>query len=259
METRDDKEIDTLWLEYGKSKNIEVRNQIILKYIYLVKFVVNRLWSSYSHRNQADEMMSSGVFGLIDAIDRFDIKRGVKFETYAYLRIRGEIIDQFRKNDWIPKNVRTQAKIIEESMCLLEEKLGRHPSDQEIADKLSISVEDYFKVMAQIHSSTVVSFEEQVANTSAGLFAIMDKGKTPDQMVCDEEVKTILISAIKDIPENEKQVLNLYYFDQLNLKEIGIVLGVSESRVSQIHTKALMRLKNKLTRHKDLFFREENA
>jgi len=254
----ENKETESLWFEYSKKKDLDLRNQIILKYIYLVKHVVNRMWGTYSHRNQADEMMSWGVLGLIDAIDRFDLTRGVKFETYAYFRIRGEIIDQIRKNDWIPKNVRMQSKRIEETIMQLEDRLARHPSAQEIADHLSIPLEDYFKILSQVHSSTIVSLEEQIADSLTGLNSVSDKGKTPEQIIYDKEVKRILTSAIEEIPEKEKQVLSLYYFEQLNLKEIGVVLGVSESRISQIHTKALMRLKNKLVRHKDLFFEGEN-
>jgi len=256
MENPINKESDYLWIEYNKNKDINIRNQIILRYIYLVKHVVNRMWGSYSHLKQTEDLISCGVLGLIDAIDRYDLSRGVKFETYAYFRIRGEIIDQLRKNDWIPKNIRTQAKNIEETISFLESKLGRQPNDQEMADHMSITIEDFHRILGQLHSFSVVSLDEQLSDATPPSVLVADKAKTPERMAGINEIKTLLTFAIDSLPEKEKIVVSLYYFDEMNLKEIGKVLGVSESRVSQIHTKALLRMKNKLARHKELVFDE---
>ncbi len=258
MENLINKESEILWIDYGKTKDVNLRNQIIMKYVYLVKHVVNRMWGSYSHIKQMEDLVSYGVIGLIDAIERYDISRGVKFETYAYFRIRGEIIDQIRKSDWIPKNVRMQGKKIEQAMAFLEGKIGRQPSEQEVANHLSIRIEDLQKFLGQCHSLSLISLEEQLLDATSGSALVADKGESPERLAVDNEMKEVLANAIETLTEKEKMVVSLYYFEEMNLKEIGSVLGVSESRVSQIHTKALFRMKNRLMRHKDSFFEEEH-
>jgi len=257
MEDPINKESEYLWIDYSKTRDVSVRNQIILKYVYLVKHIVNRMWGSYSHLKQMEDLVSCGVIGLIDAIERYDLSRGVKFETYAYFRIRGEIIDQIRKSDWIPKNIRMQAKKIEQTMALLEDKLGKQPSEQEIADHMSMRIEDFQKIMGQFHSLSMVSLDEHLSDATSSSTLVADKTESPERFTGDNEMREVLTNAIETLPEKEKIVLSLYYFEEMNLKEIGAVLGVSESRVSQIHTKALFRMKNKLVRHKESFFEEE--
>lgn len=258
MEDPISKESENIWIDYYRTRDVNVRNEIILKYVYLVKHVVNRMWGSYSHLKQMEDMVSCGVIGLIDAIDRYDLSRGVKFETYAYFRIRGEIIDQIRKADWIPKNIRMQVKKIEQTMALLEEKMGRQPSEQEIADHMSIRIEDVYKFMGQCHLLSVVSLDEHLLDATSSSALVADRTESPERLAGDNEMREVLASAIETLPEKEKIVVSLYYFEEMNLKEIGSVLGVSESRVSQIHTKALLRMKNRLVRHKESFFKEEH-
>jgi RNA polymerase sigma factor for flagellar operon FliA len=258
MENPINKESENLWIDYYKTRDLSVRNQIILKYVYLVKHVVNKMWGSYSHLKQMEDLVSCGVLGLIDAIERYDLSRGVKFETYAYFRIRGEIIDQIRKSDWIPKNVRMQSKKIEQTMAFLEDKLGRQPSEQEIADHMLIKIEDLKKFLGQCHSLSVVSLDEHVLDATYGSALLADKAEAPERLANDNEMKEVLTNAIETLTDKEKMVVSLYYFEEMNLKEIGVVLGVSESRVSQIHTKALLRMKNRLMRHKEAFFEEEH-
>ncbi|MCL5019218.1 MAG: FliA/WhiG family RNA polymerase sigma factor [Patescibacteria group bacterium] len=245
-------DLESVWIEYRKTKSSALRNQLILNYAYLVKFVINRLWGTYQHRAQIEDMFNQGVIGLIDAIERYDYTKGVKFDTYAYYRIRGEIIDQFRRDDWIPKNVRIQSKKLQEAIVSLEYNKGRTPEDIEISDFLSISIDEYYKIESQIHVASIVSIEELIYDSSNMQQEIVDSGSTPEKSLFESEIKRLLANAIDDMPEKEKLVLSLYYFDEMNIKEIGLILGVSDSRVSQIHTKALGRLKSKLTRHKDL-------
>lgn len=259
MESPINKETENLWIEYYKTRDSDLRNQIILKYIYLVKHVVNRMWGSYSHRNQMEDMISCGVLGLIDAIERYDISRGVKFETYAYFRIRGEIIDQIRKNDWIPKNIRIQAKKAEQAALMLEEKLGRQPSEQEIAEQLAMRLEDFHRILLQLHTYAVVSLDEHISDAASGLLVLSDRKESPERLAGEKEMKEVLVNAIETLSEKERAIVSMYYFEEMNLKEIGAVLGVSESRVSQIHTKALMRMKNRLTRHKEYIFEEDHS
>lgn len=259
MENPINKETENLWNEYCKTRDVDLRNQIILKYVYLVKHVVNRMWGIYSYRKQMEDMISCGVLGLIDAIDRYDPSRGVKFETYAYFRIRGEIIDQIRKSDWIPKNIRLQTKKIEQTMAILEDKLGRQPSEQEIADRLCIKLEDFHRILGQIHTYTVISLDEHLSDAVSTSVLLADTTESPERSAGNNEMKEVLTKAIETLPEKEKTVVSLYYFEEMNLKEIGAVLGVSESRISQIHTKALMRMKNRLARHKEIFFEEDHS
>jgi len=256
MEMLINRDLEVLWREYIKTKNVDLRNQLIELHIYLVKHVVNRMWGSYSHLKRKEDLISCGVIGLIDAIDRFDLSRGVKFETYAYFRIRGEIIDQLRKEDWIPKNVRNQVKVIESALVHLENKFGRTPTEEEIAKHTDLSLENVRKYLGQYHSLTMISLDEQLQESSLGSLLADNKSISPEEFACQNELKNELAKVINSLAENEKVVVSLYYFEEMNLKEIGAVLGVSESRVSQIHTKALMRIKNKLGMYRKTFDEE---
>lgn len=235
-----------LWEAYSKTKAADIREELILKYTYLVKFVAGRLYASYGSNVEFEDLVSYGIFGLIDAIDKYDIARGVKFETYAQLRIRGAIIDQLREIDWLPRSVRQKSKEIEKAYYELENKLGRPATDEEIADSFGLSLEDFQKKIQSITTYSIISLDDLLEQNREVISSEEDKQiETPESAVESNEVKQILIDTIDSLPEKEKKVVSLYYYEEFTYKEIGRLLDISESRVSQLHTKAIIRLKNK--------------
>nr|PZN10832.1 MAG: FliA/WhiG family RNA polymerase sigma factor [Caldicoprobacter oshimai] len=245
-------DLRNLWTDYKKHNKIESRNELILKYSYLVKRVVSRLIHTNLSNPSLDmeDLLSYGILGLIDAIEKYDPTRNVKFETYATFRIKGAIIDQLRKQDWVPRSLRTKTKQLSEAIHAVEKELGRSASDQEIAQTLGVSVEELRRTMVEVHSFAVVSLEEQLYEVANSLTVSSQYGD-PEHAVQVNELKRYLAKAIDELPERERMVISLYYFEELTLKEIGMVLGISESRVSQLHTRALLKLKNKLSRLKN--------
>lgn len=235
-----------LWETYSKTKDAGIREELILKYIYLVKFVAGRLYASYGSNVEFDDLVSYGIFGLIDAIDKYDFSRGVKFDTYAQLRIRGAIIDQLRAIDWLPRSVRQKSKEIEKAYYEMENKLGRPANDEEMADSFGLSIEDFQKKIQNITTYSIVSLDDLLEQKRDVTSSEEDKQiETPESVVENIEVTEILVDAISTLPEKEKKVVSLYYYDELTYKEIGKLLNISESRVSQLHTKAIIRLKNR--------------
>ena len=190
--------------------------------------------------------MSYGIFGLIDAIDKYDYNRGVKFETYAQLRIRGAIIDQLREIDWLPRSVRQKSKELEKAYSELESVLGRTATDEEMAEKLGITVEEFQKRIQNINTYSIVSLDDLLEQKREVVSSTEVKQEDiPEDAVENSEVKEILIDTVNSLPEKEKKIVGLYYFEELTYKEIGKLLNISESRVSQLHTKAILRLKSK--------------
>lgn len=247
MKQKDDDGIRQLWVKYKKSGDIQLRNQIIEHYSQLVNRVVNRIAPRYSDYIDVDDLLGYGIFGLIDAIEKFDVDKGIKFETYASFRISGAIIDQIREQDWIPRSLRNKAKEVEKFMEELEMKLGRQVQDKELADHMGIPVGELHKLLGQVHSFSIISLDEQILEMIDGTTSISDSN-SPEEQAMIEEIKRILSEFIDSLPENERMVISLYYFEELTLKEIGMIIGVSESRVSQLHSKALIKLKNMLKR-----------
>ncbi len=236
-----------LWEVYSRTKAADIREELILKYTYIVKYVAGRLYSSYGNNVEFDDLVSYGIFGLIDAIDKYDIARGVKFETYAQLRIRGSIIDHLREIDWLPRSIRQKSKELEKSYNDLESRLGRPATDEEMAESFGLSVEEFQKKIQNITTYSVVSLDDLLEQKREIISNEADKhSETPENVIEDKEMKEILADAISALPEKEKKVVSLYYYDELTYKEIGKLLNISESRVSQLHTKAIIRLKNKL-------------
>ncbi|MCT4618640.1 MAG: FliA/WhiG family RNA polymerase sigma factor [Marinisporobacter sp.] len=237
-----------LWDEYRKTNDKKIKDQLIVKYIDLVKIIAGRLYVNYRNNTEFEDLVSYGIFGLLDAIDKFDPSKNVKFETYAYIRIRGAIIDQLRTLDWIPRSVRQKYKKIEDAYKTIENKLGRSANDQEVAHELNISVAELNSMLGEVHSFSVISLEEKISNNAN--FTIMDEdiSTEPQQSLEKEEVKKILLDSLNELAEREKKIIELYYYSELTYKEISAILSVSESRISQIHTKAIMKLKSKLTR-----------
>lgn len=240
-------DLTNLWETYSKTKSAEIREELILKYTYLVKFVAGRLYASYGNNVEYDDLVSYGIFGLIDAIDKYDFARGVKFDTYAQLRIRGAIIDQLREIDWLPRSVRQKSKELEKAYYEIESRLGRPATDEEMAESFGLSVEDFQKKIQNITTYSVISLDDLLEQRREVVGSEEDKQtEMPENVIEDIEIKEMLVDAISMLPEKEKKVVSLYYYDELTYKEIGKLLSISESRVSQLHTKAIIRLKNKL-------------
>lgn len=246
MAVLDNKE--RLWIEYSNSKSGSVREQIIIEYVPLVKLVAGRLNVYLGSNVEYDDLVSYGIFGLIDAIDKFDYDKGIKFETYASLRIRGAILDQIRKLDWIPRSVRQKQKSIDAAVKKLEAEKGPSYTDDDIAVELGITVDEYISWQGQTNISNVSSLEdfmEQGNEVKASGQAKYMKIE-PESVIIENEVKDMLMTALDSLTEKERKVVLLYYYEELTLKEISLVMEVSESRVSQLHSKALKKMKSYL-------------
>ncbi len=235
--------------EYDRTKSPELREKMILEYAPLVKLVADRLSMYLGHNVEYEDLCSYGIFGLIDAIDKFDLGMNVKFETYASLRIRGSILDQIRKMDWIPRTVRTRQKQIEEAMKKVEAEKGRVATGDEIAEALGITEDEYADWQSQMKITGVVSLDEFMESGSDVSSSQDDGGTTahfvsPEENIEKQELTEKLGEALQQLTEKEQKVVTLYYYEELTLKEIANVLEVSESRVSQLHTRALGKMKN---------------
>jgi RNA polymerase sigma factor FliA len=244
----------TLWRQYRRTKDQAVRDRLILTYAPLVKYVAGRLGSGLPAHVDEGDLVSYGLLGLIGAIERFDPDRDIKFETYAIARIKGSIIDELRAMDWVPRSVRARARDIERAIGELEAKLGRAPNDEEIAGKLGMTQDELDSSLSEISRSSIAALDELWTVQGAGgdQVALIDtiedtQGPAPTKALDQSEMKEMIADAISRLPEREKLVITLYYYEELTLREIGEVLGVTESRVSQLHTKAILRLKARLS------------
>ena len=242
----------SLWLEYTRTRDRAIRDRLILTYAPLVKFVAGRLGSGLPAHVDEGDLVSYGLLGLIGAIERFDPEREIKFETYAIARIKGAIIDELRALDWVPRSVRSRAREIERAIGELERRLHRAPTDEEIAAKLGIAVADLEESLMEISRSSIAALDELWTVSAGGdQIALIDTiedtlGPEPQTALAQTEMREALGESIARLPEREKLVVTLYYYEELTLREIGEVLGVTESRVSQLHTKAILRLKARL-------------
>lgn len=234
-----------LWEKYFNDRSIENRNELVVYYDSLVKVVVNRLVSCYNSYVDREDLYAYGTIGLIYAIEKYDSEKGIKFETYASIRIRGYIIDEMRKQDILPTSMRRKIKYIESVYAELENEFERPPEDKEVAEKIGISESKLRKIFDQSHLSNVVSFDACIMDNSEFDIESPDK-YNPERAAEDKFLLEWLTGEIDSLSEKDKLVVSLYYNDELTLKEIGLVIGVSESRVSQIHSKILMRLRNRL-------------
>ena len=237
-----------LWLKYSQTKDIEIKQQLIEEYIYLVKIVAGRMYNFYGTKVEYDDLIGFGVIGLIDSIDRFDMNKNIKFETYAQIRIRGTIIDNIRKLDWVPRSLRKKSKDIQNAMAKLENQLERSPTNQEISDYLNISLEELESILADISNFNMASLEELLDNKGEYYINTDISEDLPEAIYQTKELKQILASIIDELPENERKVISLYYYEELTYKEIGYIMELSESRISQIHSKSILNIKNQLNR-----------
>jgi RNA polymerase sigma factor for flagellar operon FliA len=248
-----EKSEEELWQEYRKTRDPNIREVFIRQYALLVKYVAGKIAVGMPHNVEFDDLVGFGVFGLLDAIDKFDPEKNVKFKTYAVTRIRGAIFDELRSIDWVPRSVRQKTREVEEAIGTLEAQLGRTATDQEIASFMGMDEEEYLKVMMKISRTSVLSLNDvwfsgdENDRASIGDSIESPSSLNPDVMVEKDEIRRVIVEAINELPEKEKKILVLYYYEDLTLKDIGKVLEVTESRVSQLHTKAILRLRSKLT------------
>ena len=244
-------DVERLWASYKEGAGRDVRDQLILHYSPLVKYVAGRVAVGLPQNVEQADLVSYGIFGLIDAIDKFDPERGFKFETYAIARIKGAILDELRSIDWVPRSVRAKARAIEKAYGKLEAQLHRTPSDDELAAELDMSDDQLQSTLNQISFIGLVALDEMLSGGDRGDSmtlgdTVADSGAGPVAAYEVEEMRHILADAINRMPEREKIVLTLYYYEGLTLAEIGQVLGVTESRVCQIHTKSVLQLRSRL-------------
>jgi RNA polymerase sigma factor for flagellar operon FliA len=242
-----------LWAKYKATRDTALRERLIIHYSPLVKYVAGRVGVGLPSNVEHADLVSYGIFGLIDAIDKYDLDRSIKFETYAISRIRGAIIDELRSIDWIPRSVRSKAREVERAYAALEAELHRAPTDSEVADRLGIPLSDLQQIFSKVSYVNVVALDEllNVGGERGDKLSLLDtledpKAEDPVEAFESEETKFLLSRAINQLPEREKIVVTLYYYEGLTLAEIGKVLGVTESRICQMHTKAVMQLRGKL-------------
>lgn len=248
-----DEEAVALWSEYKDSHSSKSREKLILHYSPLVKYVAGRISSGLPPSVEFGDLVSYGVFGLLDAIEKYDPERGIKFETYAIARIKGAIIDELRADDWVPRSVRFKAREIERAYVALEGELRRIPTDEEVAEKLKLDLDEYLGLLGKLSLISLVALDElwTVSGDRPDKISLADtvedvKVKDPSQTFEIEEMKDMIAEAINRLPEREKMVVTFYYYEGLTMREIGEVLGVTESRVCQMHTKAILRLRARL-------------
>jgi len=251
--TEEEKTEDELWQEFKKTKSPALRDKFIRQYMPLVKYVAGKVSTGMPDSVEFDDLVGFGQFGLLDAINKFDPEKNVKFKTYAVTRIRGAIFDELRELDWVPRSVRQKSREIEDTIVDLEAKLGRTATDAEIAGAMGITESEYQNTIMKVSGTSVLSLNDvwysgdDSDHMSIGDSIEAPNSLNPDVIVEREEIRKVIIKAINELPKNEKMVIVLYYHEDLTFKEIGQVLNVSESRISQLHTKANLHLRAKLT------------
>lgn len=253
------RDMTAAWHQYKENNEIEARDELIIHYAHLVKYVAHRLAMNLSSVVEVDELISYGIEGLIDAMEKFDHKRNIKFETYAITRIRGSIIDGLRSMDWVPVSVRQKSKELEKCYTKLEAKLCRSATDEEVAAELGINMREFATLLREVAATTIISLDDFIPGEDSDerkkrivdMLEDEDAGNAVDLLELGE-IKQLLAQTIGRLPEKEKTVVGLYYYEGLTLKEIGAVLSLSESRISQLHTKAIMRLRGSLSKKKHL-------
>ncbi len=246
-------DVNKMWHAYKLTADRQIRDKIIIQYSPLVKFVASRVGAGLPKSVELADLISYGMFGLIDAIEKFEPDRGIKFETYAMTRIRGAIIDELRAIDWVPRSVRTRIKEVDETYSKLESNLGRPPSDIEIAVELGISENDLHSIFRRISAAGVIALDDAFygrgdrgEQLTVG-DTLSDGGDSPGTHLEDAETRKLLSDAVDKLPDRERMVLSLYYFEGLNLSQIGEILGVTESRACQIHAKAVLGLRHAMS------------
>lgn len=246
-------DLNDLWVQYKEHGSKLAKDKILAEYTSLVKYTAQRISLNLPKSVELDDLIGSGVFGLIKAVESFDLSLGYKFETFATHKVRGAILDELRAQDWVPRSIRTKSKNLQSTYAKLEQDLGRIPYDDEVAEELGVSMSDFESLLTEVAPTTIVSLEESLPERGGDskslslIDTIQDPaGADPLKELGYQEVKRILKETIAELPEKEKLVVALYHYEELTLREIGQVLGITESRVSQIHSKAMIKLRSRL-------------
>jgi len=251
--------LENLWREFKETGSKVAKDKLLVEYSHLVKYTTQRLAVNLPSSVDRDDLYGAGILGLIKAVDTFEPERGFKFETYAGHKIRGAILDELRALDWVPRSVRQKSRELQKVFTKLENRLGRSPYDDEVCEELGVSIEEYEQILCEVTPTTIVSIDETTSDpfSDSKEMKVMDQVEDHDSMnplkeLGFSEIKEILKSAIADLPENERLVVALYHYEEMTLKEIGVVLNLTESRVSQIHSKAIMKLRARLVQKLDV-------
>ena len=227
------------------------RDELIVSHLPMVKYLVGRIASQLPPHLDREDLMSAAIVGLITAAERFDPNRGVQFKTFVEQRIRGTIMDELRSQDWLTRSVREKFKRLEREFSILEQKLGRNPTSEEVAAAMQMDMDEYFKLLEEVHFLSVVSLDDSWEDEDGGSFGLLDvlednKSENPQEQMMAREMVGIMADAIEALPEKERIVVTLYYYEEMNLKEIGAVLSLTESRICQLHSQAILRLRSKM-------------
>ncbi|MFH1448884.1 MAG: RNA polymerase sigma factor WhiG [bacterium] len=253
---------EELWRVYKETEDEilkeELREEIILRYASLVKYIAGRIAMNTPPIVEFNDLVHYGIIGLIDAIEKFDLNQNIKFKTYAIQRIRGAILDELRIIDWVPRSVRQKSKELEIIYANLEHKLGRPATDEEVVKELGITIGELNKMISEVSGTTLLSLDDICPISDDNEVSVIETiegpvSQTPEVITEKEEAKKLLIEAMERLPQREREVIALYYYEELTLKEIGEVLGITESRVSQLHTKIILRLRGYLSKHRMVF------
>jgi len=247
-----DKSADTLWQSFSETRNEKIREKLLFQYLPLVKQIAGGIIGKLPSSVVIDELIDAGVIGLLESIDRYDTQASVKFETYAFTRVRGAMMDELRKMDWAPRSLREKTKRLDEAQRVLASKLGRQPNQEEIAEYLEITLDKFHQLSKEVIAVNPISFDQEKfsgGGESTNLYDVVEEQNeiTPMKSLEDKELKTLVVQEIEKLPKNEKLLIALYYYEELTLREIGEILNLSESRVSQIHSKVVKKMKTALT------------
>ncbi|GAB2756064.1 hypothetical protein GCM10027174_34840 [Salinifilum aidingensis] len=243
--------IVALWRAFGEQRDQRLRDRLVLHYAPLVKYVAGRVGTGLPAHVEVSDLVQSGIFGLVDAIEKFEPERGLKFETYAMQRIRGAILDDLRALDWVPRSVRSRSRDVERALERLEARLQRTATDAELAEEVGLDVAELRELFAQLQMTSVVALDDLIGGGGASQVSLAetlrdDRAEDPVNALVNRDSRRQLAEAVKRLSERDRVVVTLYYFENLTLAEIGKVLGVTESRVCQLHTRAVLRLRGKL-------------
>ncbi len=249
IETTRTLDVDALWERFLSTRDESAREGLVLAYLGLVKFVAGRLAIGLPSFVEVEDLFGAGLLGLMQAIDKFEADRRIKFETYAIPRIRGAMLDELRTQDWFPRSIRRKARRLEQAYAEVESRLERAATDEEVARHLDMTLDEYYALVDEVALTTLVSLDRDVSSSTDGLYSVVGetisdpRASDPVRDLEDEELRALIRDVIMGLPEKERTVLNLYYYEELTLREIGEILGISESRVCQIHTRAVVRVK----------------